>query len=369
MDRPLRVTAPPAEFTAACDVTNPSRSIPGCSDIPFHVGVVGEQFAVGVEVHVVGVAVVAGNDAGQFILVRLFLIFRRHFSCNDAIEGIEPTNGTTHTPAAVRLAGRMLQMGDVVGLVERAQRAICNDESAAHWKDRAARAARPGRLYGRANSMQTSASERRVLELGPARTKRLREVAREPGVRSLTPDLSLFNIFATVVMALFFLGFELDERLAERLAFHKRSGVAPEEALPLGVDVEGTLAYVADAEGNAAGDAGGSGIKLTGLQLRLISIVAFFTAWEIAGRIPISPAFPTFTETIAALVEMTLDGSIFAAYFETLKPLALGVGISAVFGVAIGVSMGLNKKARWLMSTQMTGTTSTKMKTTRTRPG
>ena len=40
-----------------------------------------------------------------------------------------------------------------------------------------------------------------------------------------------------------------------------------------------------DAEGNAAGDASGSGIKLTGLQLRLISIVAFFTAWEIAGRL------------------------------------------------------------------------------------
>jgi NitT/TauT family transport system permease protein len=103
-----------------------------------------------------------------------------------------------------------------------------------------------------------------------------------------------------------------------------------------------------DAEGNAAGDASGSGIKLTGLQLRLISIVAFFTAWEIAGRVPISPAFPTFSETMAALIEMTLDGSIFHAYFETLKPLLLGVTISAVFGVAIGVSMGLNKKARWL---------------------
>ncbi len=32
---------------------------------------------------------------------------------------------------------------------------------------------------------------------------------------------------------LFFLGFEIDERLGERLALHKRSGVAPEEALPL----------------------------------------------------------------------------------------------------------------------------------------
>ncbi len=35
------------------------------------------------------------------------------------------------------------------------------------------------------------------------------------------------------VRSLFFLSFELDERLAERLAEHKRSGVAPAQALPL----------------------------------------------------------------------------------------------------------------------------------------
>lgn len=91
-----------------------------------------------------------------------------------------------------------------------------------------------------------------------------------------------------------------------------------------------------------------AGFKLSEFQLRLISVVVFFLAWEIAGRIPISPAFPTFSATIAALLEMTFDGSIFVAYFDTLKPLALGVGISAFFGVAIGVSMGLNKGSRWL---------------------
>ena len=36
---------------------------------------------------------------------------------------------------------------------------------------------------------------------------------------------------------LFFLGFELDERLAERLAHHKRSGATPENALPLSIDL------------------------------------------------------------------------------------------------------------------------------------
>jgi amino acid adenylation domain-containing protein len=85
---------------------------------------------------------------------------------------------------------------------ERAQREVADNESVAHWQDKAVRAAKPGRLYGRDNPAQSSDSERRVLELGQPLTKRLYEVAEEPGVRSLTPDLSLFNIFATVVLAL-----------------------------------------------------------------------------------------------------------------------------------------------------------------------
>jgi len=36
---------------------------------------------------------------------------------------------------------------------------------------------------------------------------------------------------------LFFLGFDLDERLAERLAQHKRSGDEPGKVLPLAVDL------------------------------------------------------------------------------------------------------------------------------------
>lgn len=37
---------------------------------------------------------------------------------------------------------------------------------------------------------------------------------------------------------LFFLGFDLDEQLAERLAHHKRSGEAPEKTLPLPVALD-----------------------------------------------------------------------------------------------------------------------------------
>ena len=86
------------------------------------------------------------------------------------------------------------------------------------------------------------------------------------------------------------------------------------------------------------------------LFLKLLSAVILFGAWEIAGRVPVSYAFPTFFESMAALVRMTMDGTIFAAYAETLKPLVVGVAISAVFGIIIGLWVGLSDRFDWLFS-------------------
>jgi NitT/TauT family transport system permease protein len=80
---------------------------------------------------------------------------------------------------------------------------------------------------------------------------------------------------------------------------------------------------------------------------RLLSVAALFAIWQIAALVPISPAFPTFTSTMAAFVEMTFDGRMIAAYVETLKPLLIGVGISATFGIVLGVGMGLNRMFQW----------------------
>jgi NitT/TauT family transport system permease protein len=83
-------------------------------------------------------------------------------------------------------------------------------------------------------------------------------------------------------------------------------------------------------------------MKNRSLLLKLLSAAIVFGAWEIAGRVPISYAFPTFLESMSALLAMTLDGSIFVAYAETLKPLVLGVAISAF--------IGLGAKFEWLLS-------------------
>ena len=92
------------------------------------------------------------------------------------------------------------------------------------------------------------------------------------------------------------------------------------------------------------GAAGG----LSTLLLRLTSVVIVCAAWEYAGRVPISPAFPTFLETMAALWEMILDGSLIKAFAITLEPLVVGLAASVIAGVGLGVVMGLNRFAEWL---------------------
>ena len=86
------------------------------------------------------------------------------------------------------------------------------------------------------------------------------------------------------------------------------------------------------------------------LTLRIVSVAAVCALWEWAAHIPISFAFPSFSETIVALWGMIADFSLFRAFAITLEPLALGLAISAILGVGFGVVMGLNARSRWLAS-------------------
>jgi len=86
------------------------------------------------------------------------------------------------------------------------------------------------------------------------------------------------------------------------------------------------------------------------LFLKLLSAAIVFGGWEIAGRIPVSNAFPTFIESMSALAMLAFDGSLFTAYAETLKPLVVGIAISAVLGIGIGLWTGLSSKFDWLFS-------------------
>jgi NitT/TauT family transport system permease protein len=84
------------------------------------------------------------------------------------------------------------------------------------------------------------------------------------------------------------------------------------------------------------------------LVLRLVSVIIVLGAWEYAGRVPISPAFPTFLQTMDALLAMIADGTLIQAFWVTLQPLAIGLLASVLVGVGLGVTMGLNRLAEWL---------------------
>jgi len=88
---------------------------------------------------------------------------------------------------------------------------------------------------------------------------------------------------------------------------------------------------------------------LSGQRLwQLASFILFFALWELAGRWPVSPAFPPFSQTAVALWQMLADGSLGKAYWITAQPLILGVVLCAIAGIGFGIGMGLSRTVEWL---------------------
>ncbi len=80
---------------------------------------------------------------------------------------------------------------------------------------------------------------------------------------------------------------------------------------------------------------------------QLLSFVLFFGLWEIAGRWPISAAFPPFSQTLAALGQMAADGSLVRAYLSTFQPLLIGIALCGIAGIGFGIGMGLSRTVEW----------------------
>jgi ABC-type nitrate/sulfonate/bicarbonate transport system permease component len=78
-----------------------------------------------------------------------------------------------------------------------------------------------------------------------------------------------------------------------------------------------------------------------------ISFALFFGLWEVAGRWPISFAFPPFSKTFMALMRMIADGSLPKAYLSTLQPLVIGIVLCSIAGIGFGIGMGLSRAIEW----------------------
>ncbi|MGH3327213.1 MAG: ABC transporter permease [Streptomycetales bacterium] len=81
--------------------------------------------------------------------------------------------------------------------------------------------------------------------------------------------------------------------------------------------------------------------------LRGASILLVLALWEWGGTIPVSIAFPSFTDTMVAFGGMLADGTFASAYAETIVPLVVGVLLTGLGGVLSGLVMGLSPRAEW----------------------
>ena len=88
--------------------------------------------------------------------------------------------------------------------------------------------------------------------------------------------------------------------------------------------------------------------SVTPFAWQLVSLALFFGVWEIAGRWPISLAFPAFSQTLLALLSMIADGSLVKAYLITLQPLVIGIALASIAGIGFGIAMGLSRSVEWL---------------------
>jgi NitT/TauT family transport system permease protein len=89
-------------------------------------------------------------------------------------------------------------------------------------------------------------------------------------------------------------------------------------------------------------------MKGTPLVWKVLSLVLFALAWELAGRSGFNFSFPTFSATVAAFWEMLADGSMGMAYLRTMEPLVIGLAFSLAVGVTAGVLMGLRDDVEWV---------------------
>lgn len=90
-------------------------------------------------------------------------------------------------------------------------------------------------------------------------------------------------------------------------------------------------------------------IKSDVLIWRIFSFFLVFSIWEVAGRADISIAFPPFSEVALAFVSMIFSGEFSEAYADSLPPLFIGLSITIIGGVIIGISIGLVRGAEWFI--------------------
>jgi len=83
--------------------------------------------------------------------------------------------------------------------------------------------------------------------------------------------------------------------------------------------------------------------------IRAVSVAAFFILWEAVGR-DVDPLFMTYpTAILAAFRDMIISGELLTAIIATMGPFLLGMALSIVGGIAIGLLIGQFRLAEYIL--------------------
>ena len=73
------------------------------------------------------------------------------------------------------------------------------------------------------------------------------------------------------------------------------------------------------------------------------ALVFWFVVWEIIGRLDLIMLIPPFTEILATLPEVVSTGRFRSAMLVTVQAFGIGMTISIVVGILLGIAMGRSR--------------------------
>ena len=102
---------------------------------------------------------------------------------------------------SLKSAPTLPQYHDFVSFEREKTRSSSYEKALSYWRKKVSTPFTPIDFYGKAVSRKSLATERVYCDLGRQRTEKLKEIALEKDIRALTTDLSVFNVFVTLLFA------------------------------------------------------------------------------------------------------------------------------------------------------------------------
>jgi NitT/TauT family transport system permease protein len=79
------------------------------------------------------------------------------------------------------------------------------------------------------------------------------------------------------------------------------------------------------------------------------SLLVWFAVWEVVGRLGLVSLLPPFTEVLAAFPEVVTSETFADAAWITLQAFVIGMALSLVVGIGVGILMGTSRAIGSLM--------------------